>query len=678
MPLNPITRRPVRKIVPAAVQFRLSILLSRMFVLSSLLLALSFLFVAPVAAQTLFTCDGSPVGKEDFLKAYNKNNNNARATQASYKDYLELYIRYKLKVKAAYAMHLDTLPGQITELQNFRSQVTETYMNDEASMNRLVNEVFTRGQKDIRLAHIFIALPPHASPRDTARAYEKAMEAYGVLKKRKGFGETALAYSEDPSVKVNRGDIGYITVFTLPYELENEAYALVPGQYSKPFRSRSGYHIFKDLGERRSVGRMRAAQILLSVPPGSSDAARETTLLRADSIYNSLSKGADFGQLAKSYSSDNLSYQSGGEIPEFGVGKYDSVFETTAFSLARDGETSRPVLSSFGYHIIRRLGRKPFPREFGKETAAQLKQQVQADPRAEVSRQALLARIYKQAGFTPSLYSVTDLWAFTDSVALNRGLASFHNLEYNTVLFSFTKRQYHVKEWLDYLQALRSSRGNNLGGKTDPELFEQYTNMVALDYYRNHLEDFNKEFAFQLSEFKEGNLLFEIMQRKVWDKASTDNTGLRNYYDAHKDKYWWDASADAVLFTCNNEKTAAGLKDHLSGDAANWKKWVDSAGSAVQADSGRFELAQIPSPGKAKIDFTPGMFTPFTGNPADNTISFAYILTIYKDRSLRNYRDARGFVINDYQVYLEDQWVAELKKQYPVKVDEAVFAALPK
>jgi len=186
------------------------------------------------------------------------------------------------------------------------------------------------------------------------------------------------------------------------------------------------------------------------------------------------------------------------------------------------------------------------------------------------------------------------------------------------------------------------------------------------------------------------------MQRKIWDKASTDSAGLRNYYEGHKDKYWWDASVDAILFTCNSQRTAEGLKSALIKDRSSWKVLTDSIGSAVQADSGRFELTQIPVPGggqgsgghqgpaagasaeNGKNRFTPGIFTPFASNQADNTVSFAYILNVYNERSPRNYRDARGFVINDYQIFLEDQWIAELKKKYPVKLDENVFASLPK
>src|SRR6187402_1135758 len=139
-----------------------------------------------LTAQTLFTCDGRSVSKDDFLKAYNKNNTGEKANERSYREYLDLYIRYKLKVQAAYDMQLDTLPGQRVELQNFRAQVADSYLKDEASLDKLVQEVYARGQKDIHLAHIFIA---QASPTDSSGAYMKASIAYNALKKGKKFAE---------------------------------------------------------------------------------------------------------------------------------------------------------------------------------------------------------------------------------------------------------------------------------------------------------------------------------------------------------------------------------------------------------------------------------------------------------------------------------------------------------
>ena len=640
----------------------------------SILIPILILFLSSgVSAQSLFTIDGTGVSKEEFLKAYIKNNSHPASAPTSYRDYLDLYIRYKLKVRAAYDAQLDTLPAQRTELQNFRNQVAETYLKDEESLDKLVKEAYVRGQKDLLLEHIYIALPRNASVNDTLKGYDKAMAAYETLKKGKKFGDVASIISDDPSVKINKGKIGYITVFTLPYELENLAWSLSPGQFSRPYHSKGGYHIFKVVAERKSWGRIKVAQILLPFAPGSTPAAQEAVRNRADSMYTLLQNGADFAGMSKTYSGDNLSYQNGGELPEFGIGKYDSAFEATAYSLDRDGAISRPLLSAYGYHIIKRIDRKPSPRQFDEQAIATLKQQVLNDPRVEVSRQALLARIYRATNFRRSDFSEDDLWAFTDSVQHNPALSSYRDLSSSTVLFSFDGHNHIAKEWLDYSRTMKPQRGN--ASIPDKDLFRRYVERTAMDYYRNHLELYNPDFAFQLTEFKEGNLLFEIMQRKIWDKASTDSAALKNYYEAHKDKYWWNASADALLFTCNNEKTAemltAGLRSNGSG---GWRKLADSAGATVQADSGRYELAQIPGVGHA--DPVEGSLTAPITNKTDNTESFSYIQHVYHDRSPRNFRDARGFVINDYQSWLEDQWVGELKKKYPVKIDEAVLASL--
>src|SRR5258708_2247244 len=422
------------------------------------------------------------------------------------------------------------------------------------------------------------------------------MEGYNALKSGQRLGKTALLYSGDPSVREKAGTIGYITVFTLPYELENLAYSTPAGKFSKPYRSKAGYHIFRNLGERKSLGRIKVAQILLSFPPDATEAARNATRLRADSVYDSLLKGADFAAKAQTLSGDNSSFQNGGELPEFGVGKYDSAFEAAAFALDKDGAISRPVPSLFGYHIIKRIARKPFPGQFNKETAAYLKQQVTGDPRIELARRALLKRILQQIDWRPASFSEEDLWAFTDSVMLNTSLSSFRSLTYSTALFSFSKQQYPRNGWLDYTRTPKTPKN-----RTDKELFDSYLERVALEYYRNHLDEYNKDFAFQLTEFKEGNLLFEIMQRKIWDKASTDSAGLRNYYEAHKEKYWWDSLADALLFTCDHEKTAQAMRNNLDRNVSDWRQWTDSDGAAVQADSARYELAQIPTAGQRRL-----------------------------------------------------------------------------
>jgi peptidyl-prolyl cis-trans isomerase SurA len=638
----------------------------------------AFLFFAfafgPVSAQTLETIGNQAVSKDEFLKAFQKNNSGKTVTEQSYRDYLELYTRYKLKVKAAYDMKLDTLPNQLVEMKNFRNQVVDSYIKDEETLNKMVNEAFVRGQKDIHLAHILITIPPKAMPADTLGEFKKATEAYNNLKQGKSFGDIASIYSDDPTANSNHGDIGYITVFSLPYEMENAAYNLQPGQYSRPFRTKGAYHIFKNLGERKAIGRMRTSQILFAFPPGASEPIKISVKQKADSVYSLLAKGEDFAELAKKFSGDNLSYQTGGEMAEFGVGKYEPAFETAAFALAKDGDFSRPVETAFGYHIIKRLGKKPSPTAFDKETADMYRQKVSNDLRNEYAKKSLLQKVLLQENYKRSTVDENNLWIYTDSAIQHKRAPVLAGMNDKTILLSLGKKNVSVNDWLNYIKPLNTQvrPGDN---KKNNELFDQFVQSAAFEYYRAHLEDYNKDFAGQLIEFREGNLLFEIMQRRIWDKASADSMGLVKYFEAHKDKYWWGPSADAILFTCTNENAATKLQKKLPDNIQAWRILVDSSGGMVQADSGRFELAQLPM--AEKNAFSAGQFTSLLSNQNDNTVTFAYIVKVYNERSPRSYADARGFVINDFQSFLEDKWIAELKSKYPVKVDEAVFRSLP-
>jgi peptidyl-prolyl cis-trans isomerase SurA len=297
---------------------------------------------------------------------------------------------------------------------------------------------------------------------------------------------------------------------------------------------------------------------------------------------------------------------------------------------------------------------------------------VLADPRVNVSKKILLQRILAETNFKRATVDETSLWIMTDSALREHPLQSLNGINNSTVLFSFPKKNIVAADWLNYVKTVRNIPALS-SGKTYKEVYEQYVQTTIFEYYKNHLEDFNKDFAYQLNEFKEGNMLFEIMQRKIWNVASTDSIGLKSYFEENKNKYWWDASADAVVFTCNNESAANKVKNKLQTNIDDWKKLLDASDGSTQADSGRFLLTQLPMPEKG---FNEKQFTSFVVNQPDNTVTFAYIIKMYKERSPRNFSEARGLVTNDYQNYLEDKWIEELKNKYGVKVDEAVFKSL--
>lgn len=626
-------------------------------------------------AQTLFTYGNKTVSKTEFLRAFGKNNTGEKPTDSSYLNYLDLYTKFKIKVQAALDMKLDTLTNLNAELQNFRSQIAQNFLNDEGSIQELIDEAFIRGQKDIHLAHIFIAVKQEDSAGQIQKAQNKINQAHEALKQR-SFDQVALEYSEDPSVKSNKGDIGYITVFVLPYNIENIVYNTRPGQYSKPFRSASGFHIFKNIGERPAAGRIRVAQILSSLPSDASKQEQDFIKAKADSIAKALTNGADFKSLALQFSNDNISYQNGGELPEFGIGRYDPVFESAAFALQKDGEISKPVLTGFGYHIIKRISHTPAQHDKSDEKWREgIKQMIMQNDRLEVSQKKVLKSIQQKTSFRKLPYNEKSLWRLTDSILANKRTPQLSDINANTGLFAFAKQTLRVKDWQNYLESIRNIQ-SLVSGKTHAQLLEQFIETSSLDYYRDHLEEFNSEFVYQLNEFKEGNLLFEVMQRKIWDAASQDSTALKNFFQKNNNKYWWENSADAIIFTSANDSTAERIKATLKSDFAGWRNLVENSNGSIQADSGRFELGQIPV--LERTNFTEGLITASVKNEADNSITFAYILKLYNNREPRNFQDARGFVINDYQEYLESQWVTSLKKKYPIKLNQTVFNTLPK
>lgn len=635
-------------------------------------LLLIFLFTCSLFfchGQTLFTYGSHKVDVSEFLAAYNKNKTATANDSQALRDYLNLYINFKLKVQAAEDMHLDTLPSMIADLHNFRSQIQDSYLKDEKEVNRLVDEAFLRSQKDI---HTIYYLIKSANSEDSVKDGKLANEISQKLNSGEADSLIISKINANETGKIEKQDIGFITVFTLPYKFENIIYGLKPGSASKPFHAKNGWYIFKNAGERHAVGKIAVAQILFAVPQGNEHQKEETKKL-ADSVYKALLNGADFATLAKQYSDDRTTFMNGGKMPEFGTAKYDSVFENHAFSLKKDGEISKPFETNFGYHIIKRISAEPVPATKDDEQFMyNLKQQVLNDSRIQTAKEKFLKEIFPVIGLTRKKVNRQDLWRITDSALLSKKTIKSGSVNENTTLLTFNNKQnVKVSDWILFV---RNSDKKVEGDHASYEnIFPEFINQSAISNYASRLENYNPTFKAQINEFKEGNMLFEIMQRKVWSKASSDTVGLKKYYQLHKQKYLWNASAEAVIFSCSNIEVAKNSMAELK-KGKSWKEIVNENPSSIQADSGRFELGQIPVVDRTA--FASGLITLPVINKTDGTAVFAKIFKMYPDNQQRSFDDARGLVINDYQNYLEQKWIEQLKKKYPVKMNQQVFQSL--
>ena len=641
------------------------------------LVVIAVFAMAMTSAQTLFTYGSYSTDAKDFLRAFNKNNTVTTANKAkAMRNYLDLYIASRLKIREAYNRGYDTLTQIKNDIDNLRSQIIENYLNDPATSDKLLKEAFQRSQKDIHVAHIFISYKNNVGVVDSAAAQSRAKEVYEKLKKGGDFSSLAQEYSSDATAKTNKGDIGWVTVFTLPYEFENVVYSTLPGKFSSPYRSKIGIHFFKNLGERKAVGKIKVAQILLAFPPNTDDATKKRMASLADSLYQRLLKGDDMAKLASEYSNDYVSAASGGVLPDFGVGQYDPDFEKVVFALSKNGEISKPFLTSHGYHIVKRISAKPVVTDpNNKANMDELKAQVNLSDRMLSARNAVIEKGLKQVAIKRYPYSDKELMMLADSLLDNRPMGSAVSITKTTPLFSVGDQLLTVNDYITYAQAWRF-KPDGTGVRPFQQVMDGFVRYKAEEYYRSHLEDFNSDFRYQMNEFKDGNLFFEIMQQEVWGKAQTDTVALEAYYEKNKSRYNWKQSADAVIFFCGDESSAKTLYEKIKKDPTAWKTISDAMGEKVVADSSRYEFEQIPN--GSKVPLRAGLVTTPLKNKADGTVSFAYLLKIYPANMPRNYTEAKGLVISDYQNELERQWVAELKKKYPVKIDEKVFQQIAK
>lgn len=625
-------------------------------------------------SQTFITYGNNTVTKQEFLKAYNKNKTQVEDKEKSLREYVDLYSNFKLKVKAAEELKLDTLAQIQYDIRNFREQVIENYLTDEKGINKLTNEAFGRSQKDLHVIHFSAPIAADATPADSARAYNAIIALYNGIKAGNA-NEAALVEKIGGDAKTLKlSDFGFVTAFTLPYEYENIIYNIKKGEVSKPYRSKNGWHVFKIQEERRNAGLWKVAQVLISVAPDADAAARAEAQKKADAVYRLLQNGDNFGATAKVYSDDKLSYLNGGELAEFGTGMYAGNFENEIFKLKADGDISQPFLTEYGYHIVKRLSQKPAPATPTDEAFMfDLKQKVLKDARVNAERQQYTREIIAMLDTRRNnQVKDNDLFRFADSIIKTSNLEQTINYPISKKkILKIKNEDLTGADWLAFVREYKTNAGE-YKGENNKQLWDKFVEVSAMNYYKKHLEDYNPEFKFQMQEFREGNMLFEIMERNVWGKAINDSVGLLKHYKANPTNFKWAASADVLIFNCTTVKVAEETMKALK-KGKSWRVIAEeqAASAALQADSGRYEISQIIGTNFATMP-TAGTYTAIVTN-VDGTATFVKYVKLYEANQQRSFEDARGLVINEYQLELEKVWLAELKKKYPVKVNEKMI-----
>ena len=622
--------------------------------------------VQPLNAQNLFQYGPYSVSKNEFVSAYKKNNSidTVKDKAASIQQYLDLYIKFKLKVQDALDLHLDKLIAGDDDVQQFRKQIEEPYLTDQKKLEKLAEELYNRSQVEIRVSHIFIPNSENKSAKILAQ------QVYNKIKAGEDFGKLALEFSGDPYVASNNGDLGYITALNLPYNLENIVFNLPLNGVSSPFESSIGYHIFKKTGIRNANGKFRIAQILVATEPQNGNIENAATKKLADSLYNLLKKGASFSALATQFSIDQASALRNGELQNLvGTGDFESVFMEAIFSLKRNGDISTPLATGYGYHIIKRLEQFSVPTTFkGNETY--WKKLVESSSRMAMVKASFENKLLAATSPKVSNFDKPSLWRYTDTFLKTHNKLATLLLNDSTTLISFAEEKIKTIDWINYVIAINPTQNTEEYKK----LWEPFINQKAIVYYRKHLEQFDANYRQQLKGFMEGNLLFEVMGKRIWTRASEDSVGLKEYFSQHKSNYNWKSSADVLMITAVDSATAFKARNGINAFPEKWRTLVAASDGAILADSSRMDLDQINVSEKLLI---PNTVTPIVLNP-DLSATFFYIFNTYPKPAQKSFEEARGLVVNDYQIMLEDKWTNTLRKKYPVKINKTLLKSVIK
>ena len=519
-----------------------------------------------------------------------------------------------------------------------------------------MHEAFLRSQKDILVKQVFVKF---STDNDTTEAHE-ILKAYNELKAGKNFEDISLQYSNDSVVKNVKGNIGYVTVFTLPYTIENIIYSLGPGSFSAIYKSKSGYHIFKNAGERPALGRKKIEQLIFSTPPFYTNDQVNAAAKTADSVYKLLQNGTSFDSLLSSYGYNYNEFPEG-NVTEVKVGDYSEDFEKEVFSLKIAGDISKPFKTGYGYNIIKLIENLPVSNDENDiNLATWLQSQIQSDGRLDAMKNKLVENWLSVTGFKENAYNRADLWSYTDSAMENTNSlpALFKGIKPETVLFQFTKKKYTVKDWIGYLSNPGSSSDADEQHNYEKQMHD-YIRVACNNYYREHLNDFDSDAAEQLKEFNDANLIFYVMDRHVWSKASEDSAGLKKYYDTHKMAYQWKESVSALVVTAPDKSTAELASARIKADPAAWRSLADTF-NKVYADSNRYEIDQLPV--KQQVQLQKGFQTLPEANDAGDSYTFIYVIQGYPQPEQKNFEEAKGAVINDYQQELETGLDCRVKK----------------
>jgi len=650
-------------------------ILTRSVALSFVCLAISSGFAQTANKDAvLMTVGNTKVTVGEFENVYHKNNSKEATGDAkSLNDYVDLFVNFKLKVKEAEEMGLDTAKSFKEELMGYRKQLAQPYLTDKDVNEKLLQETYNRMKEDVHAAHILVKVGENALPKDTLIAYNKIMEYRKRILKGEDFAAVAResAANGDPSAKENGGDLGYFTALQMVYPFESTAFNTKVGDVSMPVRTRYGYHIIKVIDRRKAQGEVLVAHIMVKTTPNMTNEDSLNAYTKITEIYNKLKAGAKFEELAQQFSDDKASAKKGGELPWFGTGKMPAEFEKASFALANKGDYSAPFKTKYGWHVIRLVDKRGLA-SFD-DMKNELKGKVSKDSRSQVGRSSLIAKVKSEYKFKENLKMRDEFYKVLDTTVFEGRWDGVKAAKMNKPMFNFNDKVYTQTDFTNYIKSHQSKRPKTDIPMVVNQFYRQFVDEMAVAYEEARLDQKYPEFKALMQEYRDGILLFELTDEKVWSKAVKDTAGSKAFYEKNKMNYMWDERAEASVYTCADEKIAKQVR-------ALMKKKKSEKEILAEVNKNSQLNLQVESRvfSKGENEYVDKNWNPGTSADIKDKDGKTVIVVVNKlmKPEPKSYQDSKGMVTADYQNFLEKEWLESLKKKYPVTIDKAVLSTV--
>ncbi len=633
------------------------------------ILAATILFAALNAKaddKVLLTIDGEPVYQSEFEYLYTKNNASTIVEDKNYNEYLDLFVNFKLKVTEAKRQGLDTLTSFKKELSGYRKELAKPYLTDTKLQEDMYREAYSHFAQDCEVSHILIMMPQQATPADTLKAYNRAMEAHNRIKAGEDFGTVATEMSDDRSVAQNKGYLGYYTALQLVWSFENAMYSLPLNTISQPIRSDYGYHVILVHNRRPARGEVHARHIMVSCNENMTKEQKDKAYEKILNIEKQLNEGADFAEIAKKQSDDRNSANRGGELPWFGIHYMQQSFEDAAFALEK-GEISKPVQTKNGWHIIKLIDKRSVE-PYEKKKAA-IHRMMQYDSRSTAAKESFLASVRKEYNFRldTALYNATIELIEKNKESDSALMASISGNK--SIIATFADRA------ISQSQAISSyivgNRKQSVKAIVD-EMIEQQ--LIA--YEDRQLERKYPEFANLIREYHDGILLFAISKNEIWDKGTQDTAGIETFFNSNRAKYAWQSPRfKGFVVCCADARTAKAVRKEIkvlptdSVIKVITRKYNTDDNIRVQIERGLWKEGD-----NSFVDKQ--VFKNKIAAQAPENLPVVFTFGKKLKKLPEAYTDVRGSVTADYQNHLEAQWIESLKNKYTVVIDQEVFESI--